>query len=47
MILLHRQRCEDVFHVPPLATHVIDPQAGDVFRRWIAGLPAQWKSIGK
>ena len=47
MILLRRQRREDVFHMPPLATHVVDPLAACAFRRWIAGLPAQWKSSDK
>jgi uncharacterized repeat protein (TIGR03806 family) len=40
MILLRMQRREDVFNMPPLASHLVDQQAIDVFRRWIAELPA-------
>lgn len=38
MVLLRMLRREDVFNMPPLATHLVDQQAVDVLRRWIDGL---------
>jgi hypothetical protein len=41
MLLLRMQRREDVFNMPPLASHVVDPQAVELVRRWIEALPAR------
>ena len=41
MILLRMERREDVFNMPPLASHAVDEKAVDVFRRWISGLESK------
>jgi uncharacterized repeat protein (TIGR03806 family) len=40
MVYLRMKRRQDVFNMPPLASHEADPVAVEVVRDWIKGLPA-------
>ena len=47
MIYQRMKRRQDVFNMPPLATHVVDQEALAVLEQWIMSLPQDKRAQGK